>query len=197
MSVAGDAAKAAGAPLRVGGESWRSPAAFALLVGLGGLFIAGPVGGLVGAPAGFAAAYRPQAVLVSAAVALGAAALLTVIEEPLTTAGVPFFPENHPLAELAGKLAAVLLLAGLAGTFMRGERHVSAESLPPGAEGPATEGTLWERVPRSTIAAALAATLVGALALLWIGDQVWRPEAFGLVAVVLILIGVLFVTHRR
>lgn len=196
MSVAGDAA-AAGPTLRVGSDTWRSQAAFALLVGLGALFIGGAVGGLVGVGAGFAAARRPQAVLISAAVALCAAALLTVIEEPLTTAGVPFFPENHPLAELAGKLAAVLLLAGLAGTLVRGERSLSAQSLPHRAEGPAAEGTLRERVSTSTIAAALAATLVGALSLLWLGDQAWRPEALVLVAVVLILVGVLFVTHRR
>ena len=127
--MAGDAA-AAGPTLRVRSVTWRSPVAFALLVGLGGLLIAGAVGGLVGVVAGFAAARRPQAVLISAAVALCAAALLTVVEEPLTTAGVPFFPGNHPLAELAGKLAAVLLLAGLAGTFMRGERSLTAQSLP-------------------------------------------------------------------
>lgn len=194
--MAGDAA-AAGPTLRVGSVTWRSPTAFALLVGLGGLFIAGAVGGLVGAGAGFAAARRPQAVLIAAAVALCAAALLTVVEEPLTTAGIPFFPKNHPLAELAGKLAAVLLLAGLAGTFMRGEHSLSAQSLPHRAERPAAEGPLRERVSSSTIAAALAATLAGALSLLWLGDQVWRPEAFVLVAVVLTLMGVLFVTQRR
>ena len=194
--MAGDAT-AAGARLRVGSDTWRSPAAFALLVGLAGLFIAGAVGGLVGVGAGFAAARRPQAVLISAAVALCAAAVLTVVEAPLTIAGVPFFPENHPLAELAGKLAAVLLLAGLAGTFMHGERFLSAKSLTHRAAAPAAEGALRERVSSSTIAAALAATLVGALSLLWLGDQVWRPEAFVLIAVVLILTGVLFVTQRR
>lgn len=194
--MAGDAV-AAEPSLRVGGDSWRSAAAFALLVGLGALFIGGAVMGLVGVGAGFAAARRPQAVLISAAVALCAAALLTVFEEPLTTAGVPFFPENRPLAQLAGKLAAVLLLAGLAGTFVRGERSPSAQSLPHRAGGPAAEGTLRDRVSSSTIAAALAATLVGALSLLSLGDQVWRPEAFGLVGVVLILMGVLLVTHRR
>ena len=49
---------------------WRSPVGLGLLVGLGGLFMVGALGGVVGFLAGAAAARRPQAVLVAAGVAL-------------------------------------------------------------------------------------------------------------------------------
>ena len=79
--------------------------------------MAGALGGVVGLVAGAAAARRPRVVLVAAAAALVATAAFTVLEQPLTEASIPNFPVNHPAAELFAKVAAVLLLAGLAGIF--------------------------------------------------------------------------------
>jgi hypothetical protein len=182
--------------MKLARENWRRTAACALLAGLGAAFIGGPMMGLAGLVAGLGAAFRPRLVLLLGAAALCAAGVLTVVEEPLTVAGIPFFPENHPDAELAGLIAAVLVLAGLVGTLVRGELSIPAEPRP-GGDGAVAEASLSERVPTSTSVAALVAALVGALALLSLGDQTWRGGAIGLAGVVLILLGVVVVTRRR
>ena len=62
----------------------------------------------------------------AAAAALFATAAFTVLEQPLTEADIPIFPLSHPLAELFAKVAAVLLLAGLAGIVASEPRSRSA-----------------------------------------------------------------------
>jgi hypothetical protein len=68
---------------------WRSPAGFGLLVGLGGLFIGGPVGGAVGFLAGYQVVVRGvRPIFLAAALALlGAAGRRPYPELPL---GPPF-----------------------------------------------------------------------------------------------------------
>jgi hypothetical protein len=175
---------------------WRSPAGLALLVGLGGFFIAGPVGGMIGLPAGVVAFLRTRVVLLAAVLALATAAVFTVIEEPLTTASIPGFPNDHPLAELAAKVAAVLLLGGLAGIVARHDRAVASRVLTRDPETRAGNGTLGKRVPSSTIAAVLIVSLLGALTLWQLGDRRWEAVALPVMIAVLIL-GSVVVTQRR
>src|SRR5215211_4202690 len=103
------------------GESpWRSPpVALGLVAGLGGLFMIGALGAVVGFLAGVAAHRRTRAVLVAAGVALCVTAGLTTFEQPLGETQIFAFPNDHPLAEVAGAIAAVLAFAGLAATVAR------------------------------------------------------------------------------
>jgi hypothetical protein len=148
------------AELSAGG--WRSPLVLGLLVGLGGFVMLGPLGAAVGLIGGAAASRRAQAVLMAAALALFAAAALTIFEEPLDERHLgPGFVTERSLAEIAGAIAGVLLLAGLAGLLADRDR-TRAPSLP--AEKADVGG---QRVPTSTIIAVLAAGLLAAL-LVWL-----------------------------
>jgi hypothetical protein len=180
------------------GESrWTSPTPLGLLVGVGGLVIAGPVGGVVGLLAGVAAAHRSKVVLLAAAAALTLTAGITVLEQPLTNAHVPTFPVDHPLAELAAKVAGVLLLGGLAGILAgrggeAGPRRVAKE-----VESMAVDGRVPERLPISTIAALLAVTFLAALTLWRLGDRRWETLAVGVAIAVIILAVVLLIPRFR
>lgn len=166
---------------------WTSPFTLGLLAGAGGLFIAGPVGGLVGVLAGMAGARQPQGVILAAALALLLTAAFTVLEEPLSVAQIPAFPVDHSLADLAGKVTAVLLLAGLIGVlaslgFPTASR-MPAEEL----EDAAVDSVMRERFPSSTVAAVLTVALLGSLVLWQVGDQRWHWTAPAVVLTVTIL----------
>lgn len=155
-----------------------SPAILGLVATAGGFFVAGPVGGAVGLIAGVLAARNVRAVLVGAVGALFLAALFTLVEGPLGEPDISAFPGNHPLANLAGAIAAVCLLAGLLGMFAK--RDHSVARMP--AERPAGES---QRLSISAIVAVLAATFLGALALALLADQLWRAAALGLAVLAL------------
>jgi hypothetical protein len=165
----------------------REPAGLAVLVGLAGLLIAGPVGAGVGLTAGAVAARRPSIVFLAGAVALGAAVLFTLIEDPLTEAQIPSFPGDHPLAELAGMVAGVLLLGGLAGIATQLERIPPVRETVPGPDPKAQEP--------APIASILAATLLGAVVLLWVADERWHAVALVLIAAV-IAVAVVLVSRQ-
>jgi O-antigen/teichoic acid export membrane protein len=173
------------------------PIALGLLAGWGGLLVAGALGGVLGFVAGAAAARRPRTVLVAAAVALVATAALTVLEQPLTEAGIPRFPVNHPAAELFAKLAAVLLLAGLAGTFAF-ERHSDRARLPRTVRNNSApeRARATPRLPISTIAAIVGAVLLAAFTLWQIGDRRWEGTAPVVAITVLGFAGILAVVER-
>ena len=154
------------------------PAVLGLLIALGGLLIAGPLGGAAGLLAGVAAARWTLAVLLAAAAALFAAAALTVFERPLSEFAIYGFPQDHSLANSAGAIAAVLLLAGLAGLIVHG-LHAS-EPRPP-AEDPTAGAT--KRVPTETIAAILAVALFAAAVLWRIGDRTWEAPALAVAVI--------------
>jgi lysylphosphatidylglycerol synthetase-like protein (DUF2156 family) len=178
--------------------SWRSPVGLGLLVGLAGLFMVGVLGGAVGFLAGAAAARRGQAVLAAAGVALLASAALTLFEQPLSETDISAFPADHRLAEVAAAIAAVLLLAGLAGIVTRGDRATALRVAPPKEfKNTAAARKMPERLPTSTIAAVLAAVLLASLTLLQIGDQRWHSVAIGVAIAVLILAAVLAVARSR
>jgi uncharacterized membrane protein YqjE len=149
------------------------------------------VGGLVGLLAGAVAAHRAQPVLIAAASVLLAAAGFTVLEEPLTEVRVLTFAENHPLADLAAKVAAVLLLAGLAGILARRDRDAT-----PPMPVRDLEGAL-PQVPTPTIAAVLAVTLLAALVLWQIGDRRWEGTALAVAVALLVLAAVLAIARLR
>ena len=214
MPVAGDAAK--GHTVTVGPSAtkvakitqlkedvayalrWGTPLGLGLLVGLAGLFMVGVLGGPVGFLAGAAAARRAHTVLAGAGGTLAVSALLTLIEQPLGETNVPGFPVHHQVAEVAGAIAAVLLLAGMAGIIAR-----QARATPPrvhqssGFERATAGGKLLGRLPTSTIAAVLAAVLLASLSLLQLGDQRWQSVTISVAMVVLILAGVLAIAHFR
>ena len=174
-----------------------SPLAVGLLGGWGGLVVAGAAGGVVGFVAGAAAARWPRAVLVAAATALVATAAFTVLEQPLTDSGISNFPVRHPLAELTGKIAAVLLLTGLAAVAaseLRSRRPhrprtVSTTAAP-------MDPRRAPRVPISTIAAIVAAGLLASLILWQIGDRRWEGTAPVVAITVLGFAAVLAVVQR-
>lgn len=165
---------------------WRSPAGLGLLVGLGGLVMVGVVGGVVGLPAGMAAARRPRAVLVAAGLALFVTAALTVLERPLSESEIAGFPDNHPLADVTAAIAGVLLLAGLAGILAHRDRSPAPRMTAEGPDGAAP------RMQTSTIAAFLAVTLLAALLLWRLGDRSWEVAALP-VAIAVLVIGIALV----
>lgn len=175
---------------RLNDTRWRSPTALGLMVGLGGLVMIGVIGAVVGLLAGMAAVRRPRTVLVAAGLALFAAAVLTVLEQPLSASGIYGFPDNHPGANVAAALAGVLLLAGLAG-MLANRDYTPAPQLP--ADG---LDAAAPRVPTSKIAAVLAVTLLGALMLLRLGDRLWEGAALAVAVMVLILAAVLVLRSR-
>jgi len=149
---------------------WRTPVGLGLLTAVGAFFVVGPLGGVVGLIAGALAARRVRATLLGAGAALLVAALLTILEQPLTQDNVNGFPGDHPLANLAGAIAAVFLLGGLIGMLAKGDYPLGRTRAEPIAGPP-------ERVPISTIAAVLAAMDLGALTLSLLGDQLWETAA--------------------
>ena len=162
---------------------WSGPAILTLLVGIGGFAMAGDLGALVGLISGAAAVRRPQAVLIASAAALFAAAALVVLEQPLDVDLIPRFPRIRPLAELAAWVAAVLLLAGLAGTYAsrrtakedQATEDSSLGAVP--AAAPSTGSGVIQSLSTSTITAFLAAVVLGALVLWRIGDRRWEAVA--------------------
>ncbi|MGH2993118.1 MAG: hypothetical protein ACRDL1_06245, partial [Solirubrobacterales bacterium] len=111
----------------------------------------------------------------AAAAALVATAAFTVLEQPLAEASIPNFPVSHPAAELFARLAAVLLLAGLAGTLAlerRSERTRLPRTLSTNSSPMRPRPT--PRLPISTIAAIVAAAVLAALTLWLIGDRRWE-----------------------
>jgi predicted lipid-binding transport protein (Tim44 family) len=165
-----------------------TPVALGLLVSAAGFVVAGLIGALAGLLAGLAAARTPRGVFLAAAVALFVTAWLTILEGPLTVNEIPAFPNNHPAANIGGAIAGVLLLAGMSGilSFPHRSRPPKVTAAPPTAK---------ER--RSTFFAVLAATLLGALALGYLGDRRWEGLAFALDVAVLILAVCLVVAVRR
>lgn len=168
---------------------WRSPAGVGLLGALGGLFIAGPVGGVAGLVAGVVAARRTQAVLLAAGAALCLAAVFTLLEQPLNESGISGFPGDHPLANFAGAIAGVLLLAGLVG-MLANRDHATARI---STEAPGRAAT---QIAAPNIVALLAAALLGALALWLLGDRLWQGPAIALAIGALVLIAVLVFRAR-
>lgn len=167
---------------------WGTPASLALVAGLGGLLVFGLLGALVGVLAGPAAARDPRRVLLAAGVALLITAALTMVEQPLELSGIIDFPHRHGAANVAGAIAAVLLLAGLAGLFAQPEMRATRRLGRGVVHGPS-------RVPTSTLAALLGATLLGCLALSQFGDRDWGAAPLVLAILVLIL-GMALVTWR-
>jgi O-antigen/teichoic acid export membrane protein len=175
---------------------WRSTAALGALVGVGGFAIAGTLGGLVGLLAGCIAARRERLVLIAAGLALLVTAALTLLERPLSDSlpSLTGFPNNHPDANVAGAIAGVLLLAGVAGLLAP---HRDRPPGPPPPEGPPGDGT--RRPPASTLVSVLVAALLGALTLWWLGDRSWEAEAIAASAIAVLLLAaavVLALRHR-
>jgi O-antigen/teichoic acid export membrane protein len=177
------------------------PAVLGLAVAVAGFLIAGAVGAVVGVLGGLAAARRPQLVLIAAASALFATAAFTVFEQPLDEANIPVFPLSYPLADFAAAIAAVLLLAGLAGIVASRSRGVGSpldDGEPPrtATAAPSVAPGATSIVPRSTIAAVLACALLATLVLWQIGDQRWEGTVPGLAIALLGLAGVLALSQR-
>jgi hypothetical protein len=169
-----------------GRSPWRSPpVSLGLVAGLGGLVMVGALGAVIGFLGGVAAHRRTREVLLAAAVALCLTAALIIFERPLGEAEIFAFPNDHPLAEVAGATAAVLALAGLAGTLARRGREPS----PIAAEKP---------VPTRPVAVApiLAASLLGAATLLLVGDQRWSTVALAAVAITAVALGAIVALPR-
>ena len=162
---------------------WSGPAILSLLVGIGGFAVAGDLGALVGLISGAAASRWPQAVLIASAAALFATVALVVLERPLEVDLIPRFSRIHPLAEFAAWVAAVLLLAGLAGTYAsrriaREDRFTGDSPLGavPAAASVADSGVI-RSLPTSAITAFLAAVVLGAVVLWRLGDRHWEAVA--------------------
>jgi hypothetical protein len=154
---------------------WRSPAALAALVAVLGAFFIGWVGGIAGFIGGLAAARRPRAPFLLAAVALFIAAVLTIVDGPLGERDVYSFPQEHELANGAGAIAGIMLLAGVVGLIAR-VRAATNLSVRPG--GRIASGS--RRVPISTVVSVVAASVVGAIALATFGDHDWGRVPVGL-----------------
>jgi hypothetical protein len=163
--------------------------ALGILTGLGGLLLVGLVGAPVGFLAGVATARHPRLVLISAAFALFVTAVLTLIEEPLDESGILAFPQSHGVANVAGAIAATLLLAGLAGMLAERDAMPETERIDQDVVGG------MSRVPASTVAAILAASLVGCFALWRLGDRDWGAAPLVL-AVVVVLAGAALLLWR-
>lgn len=170
---------------------WRSPIRLGLLVGVAGLFMTGVVGAVVGFLAGLVVARRPRPVLLGSCIALFAAAILTILERPLSGAGLYDFPNHHPLANVAAAIAAVLLLAGLVDVVAR----LDLAAVPHPASEPAHGSR--SRTPKSTIAAILAAILVAAISVSQLGDRRWEGPALAVALAVLLLGAALAISHYR
>jgi hypothetical protein len=168
---------------------WSSPVALGILVGLGALLLVGLVGAPVGFLAGVATARHTRLVLISAAFALFVTAVLTLIEEPLNESGILAFPQSHGVANVAGAIAATLLLAGLAGLFAGRDAVPEPERARQDAVGGIS------RVPASTVAAILAASLLGCFALWRLGDSDWGATPLVL-AIVVVLVGTALLLWR-
>jgi O-antigen/teichoic acid export membrane protein len=152
--------------------------ALALVAGLGGLLVAGVLGGAAGLVAGAAASVRARRVLLGAALALVATAAFSVLEQPLTDDALYDFPLTHTDAEFFAKLAATLLLAGLLGSFARdrgADRTRAPHTASVDSREPESRATV--SVPMSKIAGIAAAALIAALALWLIGDRRWAGAA--------------------
>jgi hypothetical protein len=163
---------------------WRSPAGFGLLVGLGGLFIGGPVGGAVGFLAGYQVVVRGvRPIFLAAALALLATAAFTLIEAPLEDVHIRSFPSDHPLAEVTAKVGALLVLAGLTWLFVRRDRTK-------------TSGDTWP-VRNPAVAPLLVAILIAGLVLWRIGDQRWQSAGLVLAIMMIVLLVVLMFAQRR
>jgi hypothetical protein len=163
---------------------WRSPAGFGLLVGLGGLFIGGPVGGAVGFLAGYGVVVRGvRLVFLAAALALLATAGFTLIEAPLDDFHIRSFPSDHPLAEVTAKVGAVLVLAGLTWLFARRDRTKTSGD------------TRLVRTP--AVAPLLVAILIAGLVLWRIGDQRWQSAGLVLAIMMIVLVVVVVFAQRR
>jgi len=170
---------------------WTRPDAFSLVAGLAGLIVAGPVGFAVGLVAGMFAARRAEVVVLAAASALLITAAFTVIEEPLTEGRIFNFPNSHPIAEVAAKVAAVLLVAGLIGLSAHRDRTQAPRSSARELED------VSSLTPIPTIVAVLAAALLGAFVLWQLGDQRWRSAAPVVAILVITLAGWLVHARRR
>jgi hypothetical protein len=168
---------------------WWSPAGLSLLAGLGGSVVAGAVGLIVGLFGGWVAASRPRAVLLGAGLFVLAAMTLTILEQPLNVSEVGRFPEDHRLANAAGAIAGVLLLAGLAGLLAHRDYPVNPEAA-------AKLGAVEERSLSSAVAPIVAATLLAAFTLGRLGDRSWGDAALPLAVVVLILAAACFLALR-
>jgi hypothetical protein len=178
--------------MRANAVRWRNPATFAVLVGLVGLFLIGWLGAVVGFFGGLAAARQPRPVFLGAAVALFVAAVLTILERPLRESEIYSFPQQHDLANVAGAIAGVLLLAGAAGLIAQRDQPAPDLLL---AEAADTGDSA--RLPTSTILAILTASLLGAFALSAFGDRDWGAIPVGLATVASILAAVVIALRRR
>jgi hypothetical protein len=167
-------------------------AVFAVLLAIVGFFVAGVAGLLVGAAAGAAGPRRARALFLASALALLVTAGLTIFEGPLNVDAIYGFPHDRPAANLFGAIAAVLLLAGLAGTLATHGKLASFRQLGASPE-PAASG-----IPRSTIAAVAVSALLGTLMLWVLGDQRWEGLAPWLLIVVFVAsFGFLLVSRLR
>jgi hypothetical protein len=166
----------------------RGPAVLGVVTAVGGFFIAGPVGGMAGLIAGALAARGTRAVLLAGGAALLLTVLLTLVERPLSEPNVITFTSDRPLANAAGAIAAVCLLAGLLGMIFSREY--------PAPRMPAEPAAQTSRLTISALVAALAAALLGAAALALLGDHLWRAGAIALAVLALALAVGLIVARR-
>jgi hypothetical protein len=170
---------------------WRTPAGLAVVVGAVGFLMVGIVGLVAGIPAGAVAARRTRPVFLASAAALVVTMALTILERPLSEANIAGFASQHDLAEIAGAVAAVLLLGALVGVLAHCRHRL------PGNRALTSQAGQGERpVPTATIAPVLVAALVGALALWGVGDRM-EGLAIAVLIAVLVLAGVVGLIHFR
>jgi O-antigen/teichoic acid export membrane protein len=168
----------------------------AILVGLGGAIIAGPLGAAAGVVAGAVSALAPRFAVAGAAVALVIATAFTALEQPLSLDAIATFPVDRPLASGAAAVAAVLLLGLIAASATSGSEREPPDPnpTPRPVDAPTNAHPARPQLGRTALFDAVmlgAAGLAGALVLRQVGDRLWQglfPAALLVTGIVVALL---------